>query len=58
MWDILSTNAAGYNHVPGGSNVLFLDGHVQFIRYPGNFESPVNPNTAAFAGALSALTDG
>ena len=25
------------NHVPGGGNVLYLDGHVSFIRYPGEF---------------------
>ena len=29
-----------FNHVPGGSNVLYLDGHVQFLRYPS--EWPVN----------------
>jgi len=23
-----------YNHVPGGANVLFMDGHVQFFKYP------------------------
>ncbi len=23
-----------FNHVPGGSNVLYMDGHVDFIRYP------------------------
>jgi len=23
------------NHIPGGGNVLFLDGHVEFVRYPG-----------------------
>ncbi len=22
-----------YNHVPGGSNVLYMDGHVEFVRY-------------------------
>ena len=22
------------NHVPGGGNVLYLDGHVEFIKYP------------------------
>lgn len=26
-----------YNHVPGGCNVLWLDGHVEFIKYPGKF---------------------
>lgn len=25
---------AFYNHVPGGSNVLYLDGHVEFVRFP------------------------
>lgn len=24
-----------FNHIPGGVNVLFMDGHVEFIRYPG-----------------------
>jgi prepilin-type N-terminal cleavage/methylation domain-containing protein/prepilin-type processing-associated H-X9-DG protein len=23
-----------FNHVPGGSNILFMDGHVEFARYP------------------------
>ena len=29
-----------FNHVPGGCNILYLDGHVEFIRYPG--DAPVN----------------
>ncbi|MFO7973721.1 MAG: DUF1559 domain-containing protein [Candidatus Hydrogenedentota bacterium] len=37
MWDYFGTDASDSNHVPGGSNVLFMDGHVQFIRYPGEF---------------------
>ena len=46
MWDIVSSNlgvpgggagAAKYNHIPGGSNVLYMDGHVQFNRYPSLF---------------------
>jgi prepilin-type N-terminal cleavage/methylation domain-containing protein/prepilin-type processing-associated H-X9-DG protein len=24
---------ATYNHIPGGSNVLYMDGHVEFVRY-------------------------
>ena len=24
---------AQFNHVPGGSNVLYMDGHVEFVRY-------------------------
>jgi prepilin-type N-terminal cleavage/methylation domain-containing protein/prepilin-type processing-associated H-X9-DG protein len=26
-----------FNHLPGGGNVLYMDGHVEFIRYPGEF---------------------
>lgn len=45
MWDTFGDNASTdnvaatviYNHVPGGSNVLYMDGHVQFIKYPGPF---------------------
>ena len=22
-----------FNHIPGGCNVLYMDGHVQFVRY-------------------------
>lgn len=50
MWDRVATAIASYNHVPGGSNVLYMDGHVKFIKYPG--EAPVNRVTANFAGAL------
>jgi prepilin-type N-terminal cleavage/methylation domain-containing protein/prepilin-type processing-associated H-X9-DG protein len=26
-----------FNHIPGGSNVLYMDGHSEFIRYPTKF---------------------
>ncbi|MCX5758451.1 MAG: hypothetical protein NTU83_08105, partial [Candidatus Hydrogenedentes bacterium] len=42
--DLTSTRAEEFSHVPGGGNVLFLDGHVQFIKYPSDF-----PVTKAFA---------
>jgi prepilin-type N-terminal cleavage/methylation domain-containing protein/prepilin-type processing-associated H-X9-DG protein len=35
MWDNVSSDVARFNHVPGGSNILFMDGHVEFKRYPG-----------------------
>src|SRR5690606_27071193 len=25
-----------FNHVPGGANVLYLDGHVEFLKYQGS----------------------
>jgi len=36
-FDFISTAATDYNHVPGGSNVLYLDGHVEFKKYPSDF---------------------
>ncbi len=35
MADLTSTSVENYNHAPGGSNILFLDGHVEFAKYPG-----------------------
>jgi len=52
-WDSVSSTVANYNHVPGGSNVLYLDGHVEFIRYPG--EPPVNENVANLFGGVGDL---
>ena len=26
-----------FNHVPGGMNVLYMDGHVNFVKYPGEY---------------------
>lgn len=26
-----------FNHVPGGANILYMDGHVEFLKYPGDF---------------------
>ena len=39
MWDQASAeqgavDSAAFNHLPGGSNVLYMDGHVQFQKYP------------------------
>ncbi len=48
QWDVVSTDTAEFNHVPGGSNVLYMDGHVQFLRYPS--EHPVN---RAFVALMS-----
>lgn len=33
-----------FNHLPGGSNVLYMDGHVAFLRYPSYF--PANKSFA------------
>ncbi|MCK5862757.1 MAG: hypothetical protein KAH38_09745, partial [Candidatus Hydrogenedentes bacterium] len=40
QYDIATSTTSDFNHIPGGSNVLFMDGHVKFLRYPT--EHPVN----------------
>ena len=37
MWDAISKDISEFNHIPAGCNVLFMDGHVEFIKYPGKF---------------------
>jgi prepilin-type N-terminal cleavage/methylation domain-containing protein/prepilin-type processing-associated H-X9-DG protein len=47
MWDKIASNVTGgvgYNHVPGGCNTLYLDGHVEFIRFGDRF--PATPSHA------------
>jgi prepilin-type N-terminal cleavage/methylation domain-containing protein/prepilin-type processing-associated H-X9-DG protein len=40
-----------FNHLPGGCNVLFMDGHVEFSKYPAAW--PASPLLAAAIGAFS-----
>ena len=59
MWDAWASNYnAGnavtvgvFNHIPGGCNVLYMDGHVEFLKYgtkppvysvPGGTKPPTN----------------
>ena len=64
MMDQIGTGGgvALFNHVPGGCNVLYLDGHVDFLRYvqdsnltdnniPG--DPPVTSSVAALIGAIA-----
>lgn len=49
MFDYLSTDTSEeFCHIPGGGNVLYMDGHVRFIRYPD--EWPINANLAQLVG--------
>jgi len=39
LWDHVSSLdgsvlATEFNHLPGGANILYLDGHVDYVRYP------------------------
>jgi prepilin-type N-terminal cleavage/methylation domain-containing protein/prepilin-type processing-associated H-X9-DG protein len=55
MFDQLATNPANYNHIPGGSNVLFMDGHVEFRKYELNGAMPTNGAMAVMVGVITSL---
>ncbi|NIA15263.1 MAG: DUF1559 domain-containing protein [Nitrospiraceae bacterium] len=39
MSDRTAVSIDNFSHIPGGANVLYMDGHVEFLRFPG--EHPV-----------------
>jgi len=53
MWDQASQTAtfsgttgagsARFNHVPGGANILYMDGHVSFVKYPAEHSQATWP---------------
>jgi prepilin-type processing-associated H-X9-DG protein len=58
---------AAYNHVPGGCNVLYLDGHVEWVRqgtkYPipetkGGLEGPPDVFAACYMGYYMGILGG
>ncbi|MBN2310428.1 MAG: hypothetical protein JXR94_15755, partial [Candidatus Hydrogenedentes bacterium] len=58
MWDISWMPAApadgqpSFNHVPGGGNTLFMDGHVKFSKFnEGDW-----PHSSSFSGFLTLLS--
>ncbi len=59
-WDNISDEPTHYNHVPGGANVAYLDGHVEFLKWtPSNFftneegeDIPVDPEFPLDGGGL------
>jgi len=39
MWDNIADDG-DFNHIPGGANILFMDGHVEFGRWPTGSPAP------------------
>jgi prepilin-type processing-associated H-X9-DG protein len=39
-----------FHHAPGGSNVLYMDGHVEFVRYPAGYD----PAPISIVGTITA----
>lgn len=50
MFDRVDTDPKGFNHLPGGGNVLYMDGHTEFVKYPGEF-----PISRAWAGMVDLM---
>jgi prepilin-type N-terminal cleavage/methylation domain-containing protein/prepilin-type processing-associated H-X9-DG protein len=57
MWDHVSTNVVDFSHAPGGGNVLYLDGHVEFLRYPAD-RFPFTMDSARTLGRYGKPFDG
>lgn len=58
MFDQIATRASDFNHIPGGSNVLYLDGHVDYLRFvqPPGGTQPVTRSVAEILGLVGILT--
>jgi prepilin-type N-terminal cleavage/methylation domain-containing protein/prepilin-type processing-associated H-X9-DG protein len=48
LFDLVSSTVDEFNHIPGGSNALYMDGHVEFQKFPGDF-----PASRAFAETVA-----
>lgn len=53
QYDNATPTTQDFNHIPGGANVLYMDGHVAFLRYPT--EHPVNRAFVSLIGTISAI---
>lgn len=55
-WDSVSNTpgaAAAFNHTPGGANVLYMDGHAEFIKYQTSGQFPANAGWANAYGTIA-----
>ncbi|MCP4640824.1 MAG: DUF1559 domain-containing protein [bacterium] len=62
MWDSISAGLGDFvsmNHVPGGCNVLYMDGHVRFVRYGSGLHPCTNggDGSGGFAQFISFVND-
>jgi prepilin-type N-terminal cleavage/methylation domain-containing protein/prepilin-type processing-associated H-X9-DG protein len=57
MWDHATTKVIDFSHIPGGGNVLYLDGHVEYLRYPSD-RFPMTLDSARTLGRYGKPFDG
>ncbi len=53
MFDHVATAVHLFNHIPGGANVLFMDGHVAFQRYEQYGDNIPNQRIAESLGMMA-----
>jgi prepilin-type N-terminal cleavage/methylation domain-containing protein/prepilin-type processing-associated H-X9-DG protein len=43
MWDEIAVygSATTFNHVPGGGNVVYMDGHAEFLKWPSTYPANI-----------------
>jgi prepilin-type N-terminal cleavage/methylation domain-containing protein/prepilin-type processing-associated H-X9-DG protein len=69
MWDLTrieggwsQTDRAGqnlmFNHLPGGANILYMDGHVNFVKYPAHHSASTWPMTKTTLNKETSSPDG
>ncbi len=46
-----------FNHIPGGMNILFMDGHVEWARYHGHDAWPVNEFAYVYPAGITSGMD-
>ena len=57
MGDKVSSNPSEFNHVPGGSNFLYMDGHVEWVKYQQEGPAPCNELMANTFLLLDLISD-
>ncbi len=57
MGDMIGVDPTFFNHIPGGSNILYMDGHVAFDRYEQFGPAPVNSGVGYCVLALQGARD-
>lgn len=58
MSDFVIDKADFFSHAPGGCNVLYMDGHVEFRRYEQEGPAPVNGSVAVTLEVIRQFADG
>ena len=53
MFDLVANTPSAFNHLPGGANVLYMDGHVEFKKYAATNEAPVNGALITIIGVMA-----